>query len=775
MRTHCLIIAAATAMVMGAALPAAAQESHRDLLEAARSKMQRNDNTGAREAAEAALKAASTADERCVALMVAGQAAERAKDYAAAHAKYGAIGADPEAPVKQKIIAFTASGAAWQKEFKFAEARAEYTKILALPDLPPDGRFNAELAVAGTYKLIDSAKTLAEHRKLFDAAGATVAQKIEVLKAIFAFLAATGEFEPARKELSRGLDIPGLGSKEKAAVIALIAKTYEGERDWEAARREHAKALAIDGLGDAGKTAVLGNIVATYHARWTETAAVDLAAFRKAIDDLTQAKGSPAAIRSALAAYAARASKTGRHDLAAAAWRETIPLAGDNAKAYAESVLGAIDETAQEPGKRQEARRLADAAAGDDKLAPQSRLVATLLGLGLAGGKDTRDLKDAMGKAADDAVKSLGLTMEDRAAALAAATKSFLRLRDNAVAMALAELHAASFRATPRNTYVCSFVDKAPVGVEAWMQSAIYKDPAKREGRFTPYQSSADLTLDMTVERPAADKGAASGTAAGAGTAFWMAADTRGWHVFIKADDPQAALVETGLAAKGSLEMYFAPGPGECYYQWMTEVPSGKTDFIDWSSPWRGYRSMRNHAKVEVQPLDKAFGIYLFFPWEALYDKLPANGDTWQFSIIRWAAESVTWGGHVHELGKFGLVQWAGPTPEKLTAIKRGIVMRALARYKAEKGSMTGPLKAGILSLWSDEELGDVEFDASVLAPLVARYDELGKKVAVDMSAADVDLLFAEAVPDWMEFPYEVAELRTRYLEDRLFGEAKGK
>ena len=37
------------------------------------------------------------------------------------------------------------------------------------------------------------------------------------------------------------------------------------------------------------------------------------------------------------------------------------------------------------------------------------------------------------------------------------------------------------------------------------------------------------------------------------------------------------------------------------------------------------------------------------------------------------------------------------------------------------------------------------------------------------MKAEDVNMLSDDAVPDWMEFDYLVSELRSRYLENKLF------
>ena len=54
---------------------------------------------------------------------------------------------------------------------------------------------------------------------------------------------------------------------------------------------------------------------------------------------------------------------------------------------------------------------------------------------------------------------------------------------------------------------------------------------------------------------------------------------------------------------------------------------------------------------------------------------------------------------------------------------------------------------------------------------MVAALNTYGKMVKPGVSDADVETLFAEAVPKWMEIEYVVADLRTRYMSDKLFAD----
>jgi hypothetical protein len=68
---------------------------------------------------------------------------------------------------------------------------------------------------------------------------------------------------------------------------------------------------------------------------------------------------------------------------------------------------------------------------------------------------------------------------------------------------------------------------------------------------------------------------------------------------------------------------------------------------------------------------------------------------------------------------------------------------------------------------WNDAELGDPQFYQSQVAPLLARLDEYADKVNKDMKSAEVEDIFQNAVPGWMEINYLVAALRTRYLREK--------
>ena len=210
------------------------------------------------------------------------------------------------------------------------------------------------------------------------------------------------------------------------------------------------------------------------------------------------------------------------------------------------------------------------------------------------------------------------------------------------------------------------------------------------------------------------------------------------------------------------MEMFFAPGKGECYYQWMMALPSGKIDCYPWSSPYRNYRKMDDFIRGEVAPVPGGFGVYMFIPWDLVYDKLPKDGDLWTFGLISWSrGGGFTWGsGQVHDLNKFGKIRFTGVS-KFLPAIKRAIVMKAFGNYKKSSASAA--------TFWKDEVKGDLDFSNKTLLPEMEKLNELGKLVRPEMSQAEADMLFEKAVPNWMEFDYRVSELRSEFITNNLF------
>ena len=94
------------------------------------------------------------------------------------------------------------------------------------------------------------------------------------------------------------------------------------------------------------------------------------------------------------------------------------------------------------------------------------------------------------------------------------------------------------------------------------------------------------------------------------------------------------------------------------------------------------------------------------------------------------------------------------------------MVFKALASYKGEK--RTSHHHEGALDHWLDSAVGDPEFYEARLRPLVERLDSYIPLVKADMSDADVEKVYNEALFGWNNLRDLVDAERRKYLAEKL-------
>lgn len=305
-----------------------------------------------------------------------------------------------------------------------------------------------------------------------------------------------------------------------------------------------------------------------------------------------------------------------------------------------------------------------------------------------------------------------------------------------------------------RKVYTCTYMANPPKDALAWSTSSMVKTEKNKESRFVAYNSEAakNLWLDATTERAYEPDPKLKGRE----TSFYMVYDVKGWHIYIESLELEKQ--ENG----GSLEIFFVPGLNQVHYhQFMVAQPSDVAKVYDWGMPHRDYRSLKGAITVDSIATDVGFGSYVFIPWEAEYDRLPLNNDTWRFSFMRWATQ-VTWGGSVHETGNFGLITFEKPDQTVVDAIRVKMLTSAWAKFNDTAAQAT--------KTWNDEKTGDRDFFTTRLEPAISAYKAIGNTLGDPASWNAATVTKAEAtLKDWMEFGYEVAALRTAYLMDKQF------
>jgi len=421
-------------------------------------------------------------------------------------------------------------------------------------------------------------------------------------------------------------------------------------------------------------------------------------------------------------------------------------------------------EIALAVGNRGRAKQEYVSVFADRAIPALKRYEARVMQLCIASARDKTALSQ---KALEEAAQPLakeGLTTPERYAALDNAAKTMTRLRDYERARELLALADALAAPKPKKTYRCAYMEQVPLGAGGWALSDFIKDPANREARFEDYdQDAADMLFsDITVERSVTSDAARKAYYL-ENTAFYMAYDHVGWHMFVRCGEPDLEKMPADDRSAGALEMYFSRGhKGGTYFQWIIPLPRGKCASFEWDSPHRFFRPLKDYMRAETVVFGDTIGAYIFVPWEALYNKLPLNGGEWPFGCIRWTpAGGITWSGKVHEIGRWGLVEWEKPSPDQAAAIKTNIIKRAWSKYRKTRDFLS--------THWNDEILGDPEFHDAVLRPAIERWDRCGDKIT-NLISSDRETVTAlwQDVPGLMEFKYEVETLRREYLADAL-------
>ena len=537
------------------------------------------------------------------------------------------------------------------------------------------------------------------------------------------------------------LALPDVPPHLQANTQLSIGRILERQGNWVAARASYDKCLQLEQLPDSTKLIVLGAIAGTFQKEQ------NLPEMKKAVAAVLEAKGDSAAKTSALRDYALLAAAKNESVEALAAWQQIVALPEVPAKNYSEAVFRSLDLLAAQ-GRTAAAGKFIEQASA--KLPAAERLQCDLISAGL----NKAELLPV--------VKKSELTAEMQVTALHNAGKFFMAARQYPTVSALATLADGMYRPEAKKIYHCRYSEKAPTSVEGWLASPLLADPKNREARFETYDRKAAALLinDVNSVRFVSE----DGLAADKKTSFLMTYDDDGWRIFVECEDSQAEKVWTGLLGGGQLEMSFAPGLGVGYYQWFVHFPKPDFKSVSWDCPNRHFRTMEPYCVADTGLVNGGFGASLFIPWELVYDRLPAEGEAWPFNVIRWTRSGgVTWHGRVHAIHDFGRVQWEGLTPERLLGIKRKLVLKGFSNYQKSRREL--------VAFWKEEVLGDPVFFQQVLLPVVEKLDAFGQQVDVQMSPAAVASLFADAVPDWMEFNYKVADLRREYLAGKLLQE----
>jgi tetratricopeptide (TPR) repeat protein len=660
-------------------------------------------------------------------------------------------------------------------------------------------------------------------RRILASSGATPTQRIEAAYQLAGVQLMQGDEAAADATVRGTLTFPGLSDGEKGRAYYNIGQISARMYRHAAAREAFAEAARLDpalklkaetamadawmaeGATDqaltlyreAGRVADAAGVL---HAQGDSDAA--LALLRAAINDETRpdrdrwpamtrfldiclAAGRFEEARGILAAYQTLAGDTAVRGrplmslLQLAMTRTVYPFAAEAAE-----TLGANGGLAREErflagiygvnalagmGEVVTATARADHLAQDERLAPLHRFTFALIQGILAAPDQASGIRATVG-AVETAFAREALDPAARLEALLRAGRTAMIARRFTAARAVGEIHTSRFVPEPTKTYTVGFMPQAPASIDGFLASDLVRDPPRRARLDRKF--GGNLELVVATDAATGDRGDIRLDAGAVGdteTGFFAVCDADGIHLFFEALDDKTPEVEAGLLRGGSFEGYLAAGERVPHTCFLVNLQSGKVTL------WNAAYATDQHTPItaesagfrsEFRHTDRAHLLYLFFDWAFFHDKLPGTDDAWLFEVGRWARGGrVTWNGlkTVHGRSSFGHWRFDLSDADR-RAIKRKLIYKAYARYLAEKNPRTG----GLVDFYADKDYSDPAFHAAEVAPLIERLDAFGKRVSAAMPATEVDTLFAEAVPSWMNIRYRLTDLRRAYLERKL-------
>ncbi len=333
-----------------------------------------------------------------------------------------------------------------------------------------------------------------------------------------------------------------------------------------------------------------------------------------------------------------------------------------------------------------------------------------------------------------------------------------------------AEAYLKYFAPPPKRVAKVVWSDKTIDNITDWRALA---DGLESHTCDLPFKASLDfLETDVATGR---EKVTFEEGAKPTRMSFTTVADRDALHLFLRVEDVEARRVESGAKGGVRTEMYFAPGVNEPY----TCFGSNPRDGVSWDFA-TSYDSA-DHKRLDRTPLtgrrfrsevaftDADYIVHIVFPWDDFYQKLPSPSAEWKFECLSWCPNGgFTWGGSVgiHNVSRWGTLK-IDLTPQQLTEIRRGILLRALPDWRKHK--YVGPFGAlDYFETWADREIGDPDFYKASLKPLQDELVGYAARIKPDMTDDDVNEVYEKGLVRIKGLKYEIDRLRREYLARAL-------
>lgn len=307
------------------------------------------------------------------------------------------------------------------------------------------------------------------------------------------------------------------------------------------------------------------------------------------------------------------------------------------------------------------------------------------------------------------------------------------------------------------NVYKVKYIADAPQTADAWVKSPYYGDWKVLETRFYPiaglqHGSQEDSRSLKDVPEEKLDDAYKMG--------LHVYYTDEGVHIFLRVNDPAMQELIEGKRKFGLLEWILQPGKEEPYHCWDFSLPdTTEPYYYTTSGVSKNYRLTYDFIKKDVALTKEAVVAHTFVPWMLFYDRLPSKTSDWRLNMQTLGRSKRSLAGFYHELERSLRLRFEF-TPERLTSLKRTIARVAFNRYNTMRKDLGGRIHT-----WNDPFLGDQEFYAAVVAPLVADLDAAGERLMKPAPDSEIEEFYQKYVPQWAEINIVLAERRAAYLK----------
>ncbi|UVI27310.1 hypothetical protein [Paenibacillus spongiae] len=306
---------------------------------------------------------------------------------------------------------------------------------------------------------------------------------------------------------------------------------------------------------------------------------------------------------------------------------------------------------------------------------------------------------------------------------------------------------ASSINAENKKVYEIKWAEEDLSTPMSWVESPYFNNPLYKETRFENYNDNAPIPPGGPRE-----------------TSFYMVYRADGLYMFLQSNEPETD--PNGNLKESWLEMFVVTGEGDLPYHQMIVPTSGNAvEYYEWQTEYRDNRPLKGSVKINSGQIPGGWGTVVIIPWENVYDALPLNGGNWQFNVIRWSpSDGQTWGGQVHQPGRFNLLHFQAPTAEQRMAIQKYVLTYAWSKFQTTSDELTA-------AWFNNDNKEDKDFFNGLVRPMLVEGKVKGNQMhKLDrMNPAETDELF-QTVPEWMELRYNVDDQRQQFLKNALFG-----